>query len=1061
MTFESLSKERVILFDGAMGTRIQSLNLPAVECNELLCLTEPEAITSIHRKYYESGADIAVTNTFGANRIVLAEYGLEDRVAEINIAAIKCAKDAQKGFENKFIALSVGPGSKLPTLGQIDYDDLYNAYLEQITAGSSAGADIIIIETCQDLLQMKTAVIAAMKAAPHLPIMVSFTVEESDNLLVGTDIQCVAAILSSYPIFSLGINCGFGPDRMAKPLEELAKHWNGRLYLSSNAGMPALVNGKLAYHLSAEDFANLSFNLAKKHNLFAVGGCCGTGYEHISAVSKLIKTLPASNKVHSNCNIGLGASAYSVSALKQLPSPTWVGERANATGSKAFRDLLKADNYAEMANIARKQESSHIIDLSVAYSGRNEIADMVQMAKLLNADLTAPIMIDSTSTEVIRVALERITGKPVINSINFEDGGGKLHEILKLLKYHPAAVVGLTIDESGMAQSKEDKLAVAERIYNVWTNEYGYSPKDLLIDFLTFSVASGDVDSRYAAVNTLGAITEFKRKHPDVNTVLGVSNVSFGLSPAARTILNSVFLNKAVQAGLDAAIVHTEKIIPIANLNPKDIELSEALLDGKDGALDAFIAHFADIKEVVEVERDDLAPADRLFRKVLKGDSSELEKTIDELLQDNSAMEILNDILMPAMQKVGEEFGSGRLLLPFVLKSAEVMKRSSDKLMPHLQGGDGAKRGKIVLATVRGDVHDIGKNLVDIILSGNGYEVINMGTKVSGADIVKKAQECGADAIAMSGLLVKSVEIMKENIELIREAGLDVKVLLGGAALSAEYVQTECSPILPGKVYYCKDAFAGIDAMRASSPTEKEISAKPAMRRILNTSTTLDTVTAEFIGRSEVKQANLDDVLPLIGKISLFEGRWGHREGQTSLSDMETKFNNIVADIKSGKIPVTLSYIYGFYHAQVRGEELWLNNTLFATFPRMESGDCIADLYKTTSGESILPLQLVTLGGKVTEYLAEVHKADRYAEYYELHGFFAELTDALADYANEEVASKLSPKDWHRFSFGYPLCPDLQGNKITCDLLNAADIGVSVNETCQMEPIYSTCAMLA
>lgn len=1072
---KQFAEKNIVIFDGAMGTVIQSVMPDVPEVNEMLNITHPEIIENIHRKYFEAGANVAVTNTFGANRFVLSEYGLEDKVADINETAVRIARIAAKGMENKFIALSVGPGSRLPSLGQISYDSLRQAYREQMRAAVRIGVDLVMIETCQDLLQIKAALGALMEVNKELgtdiPASVSFTVEENSSLLVGTDIATVASVLSGYDIFSLGINCGFGPDKMAHPLAELAKHWGGRLYLSSNAGMPVMKDGTLTYPMAADEFASRSKELLLRHLLGAVGGCCGTSFEHIKALSReLAGVEPVARKAENYVGSGYASSTYGLTSVYQKPAPTLIGERANATGSKAFRELLKADDYPSMANVARsQQDASHIIDISVALSGRDEAKDMASVVPILNTELTAPLMIDSTSPAVIRASLKQITGKPVINSVNFEDGGSKLHEVLSMLREFPAVVVALTIDETGMAQTKDEKLTVARRICRTWIDEYRLPPEDLLIDFLTFAVTSGDEQSKLAAVHTIEAIKEFKKEYPAVGTVLGVSNVSFGLSPSARTVLNAVFLDKCVKAGLDAAIVHAEKVIPLSNLSDEDIRLSEELLDGKDGALDRFIERFAGVKEEENAEMPLLSPQEELYNKVIKGDSHNISAVMESVLNEKNAADVLNTILLPAMQEVGRLFNAGKLLLPFVLKSAEVMRECSKLLESLLKRESSGNRGKVVLATVKGDVHDIGKNLVDVILSGNGYEVINLGTKVNGEDIANAAIEHNADAVGMSGLLVKSVEIMKDNIQLLKDKGLDLKVLLGGAALSEEYVRTECDPIMPGRVFYCKDAFSGVTAMEGGQiplASAKKAATNPFDGKKWDIPPFNGTVESTFMGRSSIERFNPEEIALRLGRRSLFEGKWGlnqYPDREKAKEDMEKELAQMLKKLEN---IVEFKGVYGFFPVEVEKNKLYVNGSLFAEFPEGGNGECFTDLFATTASASLLPLQLVTLGSKAQQYIAGFYSGDKYSDYYEYHGLLASMTEAAASIMQERLGKDLlingkAPEKTLRYSFGYPLCPDLKGNIALCGLLNSGEIGVSVNDNFQMEPVYSTCAMVS
>lgn len=1066
MNLYDMNSKKVMVFDGGMGTYIQSLSLKESawgdfqNINEFLCIIAPEIITKIHKSYLDAGADIIETNTFGANKIVLGEYGYEEYAAELNKAAVKCAKNAINGMKDKFIALSIGPGSKLPTLNQISYDELYEAYYEQTKAAYTEGIDLVIIETCQDLLQIKAAVNAAKDIDNNLPIIVSFTVEENGSLLTGTDINTICTVLSGYDIFALGINCGFGPDKIGGAIKELAESWSGRLYLSSNAGMPEFIDNKITYSMSPETFSQKSFELAKTHGVNIIGGCCGTDNTHIKALYDKVKELPASFRQKSAIpQSGKVASAFNAISLRQKPAPTIIGERANATGSKAFRELIKANDYQGMAQTAKEQtDNAHIIDLSVAYAGRDEIKDMLSVVEILNSELISPIMIDSTNVQVMEEALKKVTGKPVLNSVNFEDGGKKLHKIFSLIKKYPAAVVGLTIDENGMAQTKEHKLQVAQRIYNTWVYEYGYNPEDLIIDFLTFSVASGE-DSRLAAKQTIDAIREFKTAHPDVNTTLGVSNVSFGLSGSGRTILNAVFLDMAVKAGLDTAIVNAAKVLPISSLTDEELLICQAVLNGEDGAIDRFIEYFSDYTpQNNEDVKTKLTNEERLKNKVIKGDKTELEPLITDILTRKNAASLLNEILLPAMGELGELFGQGKVLLPFVLKSAEVMKSASDILTPYLQNNSGKNKGTVVLATVKGDVHDIGKNLVDIILSGNGYRVINLGTKVSAEDIVNAVKEHKADAVGMSGLLVRSVEIMKENIEIFKNAGLvDIPIMLGGAALSREYVASKCSPIIPGRIYYCKDAFDNIGALNGSiPPTMEHITQIKQMKDIKAAPFKADIITP-FVGSSEPIKTSLEEILTYFNKKTLFASRWKY-EDDDMLDKMLNEINNLNLD--------EIACIYGYFDVKAEGSSLYINDVKFAEFPIF--GDkSLADYYNI-DGRAVLPLQIVTLGKKAVEFTQKLYKSGEYQKYFLYHGLFVELTEAFAEYTQKKLDFKMKidgetvpVTKTLRFSFGYPYCPDLSGNKAICSLLNAERIGVDILETFQMTPEYTTCAMIS
>lgn len=1063
-TFTELAAERIIIFDGAMGTTIQRIKLPAHVWqgaegnNDLLSVTAPDVITEIHRRYYMAGADVAVTNTFGANAIVLEEYSMPERAEEITRAAVRCAKAAREGMQNKYIALSVGPGSKLPTLNQIDYDTLYAAYYSQISAGADEGADLVVIETCQDLLQMKTAAAAAFAVRENLnielPVIISFTVEENGATLTGSDPAAICAVLGGFDIFALGLNCGFGPDKMRPTLEKLARLWTGRLYLSPNAGMPVLKNGELTYPATPEAFAADCAELADRLGVNIAGGCCGTGYDHIKALAAAMQGKRSQRSTHTSAPMkGYAASAFTATSLRQEPPPALVGERANATGSKLFREKLQAGDYEGMASVAVSQEiSAHIIDLSLSYSGYNEKEEFSKMVPLLNSRLTAPLMIDSVAPDTIEAALKRITGKPVVNSVNLEDGGAKLHQVFTLIKKHPAAVVALAIDEGGMARNVDDKVRIARRLYKIWTEEYGFAAEDIMIDMLTFPVSTGDEEARTAAVNTLKAIEIFSQEFPQAGLILGVSNVSFGLMPKGRAILNSVFLQQAVSKGLTMAIVHAEKVLPYHLIPETELRLAEALLAGVDGALDRYIEHFNGKTDDDTAQSAQLPPDRQLYSKVLKGENADLEAVITVLLEDMRAPEILSEILMPAMDEVGKLFGEGKLLLPFVLRSAEVMRKAADVLAPHLKGENTAKRGKLVLATVQGDVHDIGKNLVDIIFTGNGYEVINMGTKIPGNDIVAEALKTHADAIGMSGLLVKSVEIMRENVKLIKDANLGVKVLLGGAALTKDFVDNECSPLLPGKVFYCNDVFSGLMAMQGeltqqpSKPKETKISHEYTRRAEVYTGT----VTPPFAGEARILEPTLDELLGLLKKRALFNVRWGYKKGQ-GMPDPESELQKMLS--AKGMEKVRPKAVYGYYNTTVKDNDLFVNNSFFANFP-VVNGASLAEHFKAVP---ILPLQFVTMGKETEEVMNANLSTGKYVWYYQFHGLFAALTEALADYTTAVMEKELHVK-LRRYSFGYPACPDLGGNNRILSLSGTDAIGISINEGMQIEPVYSTAA---
>lgn len=1102
--FREFAKDKIILFDGAMGTSIQKFEISddiwqkKNGCNEFLNIAAPDIIYNIHKNYFEAGADVAVTNTFGAIQSVLDEYDIADKVEEINKKAVEIAKSASKGMKDKFVALSIGPGTKLASLGHTSYNTLYNQYKVQIEAGKEA--DIFLIETAQDLLQIKAAINACKEVDSKKPIIVSFTIEQSNTLLTGSDISAVATLMRNYDIFALGLNCAMGPDLMKKPLELLHKSWGGRLYLSSNAGLPELINGCSIYPMDSEKFKNIMDNILNEFPIVATGGCCGTDATHIKAMRQLIDTKKLN--VTSNYDYrGEASSIYTSTLLEQDPAPALIGERANATGSKAFREMLLNDDVDGMLSICKNQENegAHFIDLSLAYAGRNEIEDYKKIIPIINTSLTAPLVIDSTDPKVIEASLERYSGKPIINSVNLEDGGDKLHTIFKIVKKHPACMVALTIDEKGMAQTFEEKISIAERLYNIWVKEYNFPPEDLIIDTLTFSIGSGDETLTYAAAETLKAIKAIKEKLKGVKTTLGVSNVSFGLSQASRVILNSVFLNEAIKSGLDTAIVHASKVMPISSISEKDINICLDLIYGRKEALNNFIAHFANIKQDT-IKIDNSLPADiALSLKIEKGDKTNLNELIEELSSKIKPIDIINNILFPAMQKVGELFGEGKMLLPFVLQSAETMKAAVSIIEPKLEKIDGSSKGNVVLATVLGDVHDIGKNLVDIIMSNNGYKIYNLGIKVPVIDMINKAKEVNADSIGMSGLLVKSTQVMKDNIEEISKVLPNIKIMLGGAALTEKFVNESCGNIMPNKVYYCRDAFDNLSVMDGSrKPSGSNNNSNlQAVKKVEITTLNIDTIekvnipNAPFFGSKLLENINFDDVMKYLNKSSLFTSSWGYKK--TQKNDEEFNYllqNTIIPEFNLLKEKLInenafeLKAIYGYF--KVRRYEnsirLYKDNDLkeYTTFnfpirknpPIISLAHYFSDDVDTFD---VMPIQIVSLGQNPIDFCQKLFKADSYKSYYMAHGFFTELTEAFAEYIHSIIRKELKidvndaktidgilsgKYQGKRYSFGYPMSPDTEYNKDIVELLGAKDIGIYVNSNNQMVPEYTTSAII-
>jgi len=1105
--FNEYAKNRIILFDGAMGTSIQKFDISEDiwqghnGCSEWLNVAAPEIIQDIHEQYLKAGADIVETNTFGGTELVMSEYGLESRTYELNVKGAQIARAAADKY-GKFVAGSIGPGTKLPSLGQISYDDLYTMYHSQAEALLEGGVDLFIVETCQDLLQIKSAVNAVLDVKSEknseAPVMVSITVESNGTMLMGTDIAAAVTLLREYPLFSIGLNCSTGPDLMHNPIRTLSENYNGRISCIPNAGMPENKNGQMVYAMTPERLAEITDGLVKEFPIAVLGGCCGTTPDHIAALRPVAdrnKPLAPMAKEYT----GEASSLYLSSSLIQEPAPALIGERANANGSKAFRELLLAEDFEGMLAVAKEQEETgaHFIDACVAYAGRDENADMAKFMHLLNKTLTVPVVIDSTETNVIETALKSFAGKPVINSINFEDGGAKLHKILQIVKKHPSAVIALTIDEDGMAMTAEQKFAIAERIYKVYTEEYGLNPNDLIFDPLTFSIGSGDKTLVDAAIQTNKAIKMIKEKLKGAKTVLGLSNISFGLSAKSRPILNSVFLSEAVEHGLDMAIVHASKVLPISTLSDDDVKHCKDLLAGKEGALSAFIEYFSKKEGVVEQEEKTNQPPDEMLKTLIKkGRKAGLEDVLKKLMETMKPIEIINNIMLDTMKEIGVLFGAGKMLLPFVLQSAETMKASVSLLEPFMEKGDTETRGRVVLATVKGDVHDIGKNLVDIILSNNGYEVHNLGIKVPVEDMIAKALEINADAIGMSGLLVKSTNIMRDNIDEMKRQGLDKKILLGGAALTEKFVNNDCMPIMPGRVSYCRDAFDALkvlagDSDIASAP-ETTYADRSATPKKVKTPVLGDIPKAPFIGMKKVENISIDAILEYMNKLALFSHRWGY--SKKGMPDYEfdelmketviPEFNEVVKEIKESDI-LEMGIKYAYFLCNSDGEDLIIYDgqsdkelTRFK-FPRqnIEGGVSLSDYFHPVSSgvKDVVAFHIVTAGNKPAQYCQQLFKNNEYKKYYQFHGFFTEFAEAMAEYTHKIIRQELGidgkdSKTAHgiislgytgrRYSFGYPACPDLAQNNLLDSIIDFSEIGVTITENHEMVSEYTTCAIV-
>jgi 5-methyltetrahydrofolate--homocysteine methyltransferase len=833
----------VVIVDGAMGTMLQAASLSLEDfdglegCNEILNVTRPDVVRSVHHAYLEAGADAVETNTFGANLPNLSEYGIADRITELSEAGAGLARAAADEYSTparpRFVLGSVGPGTKLPTLGHAPFVDLRDAYLAGCQGLLAGGVDAIIVETCQDLLQAKAAIIGAHRAMAQegrqVPIIAQVSVETTGTMLLGTEIGAALTALEPLGIDLIGLNCSTGPAEMSEHLRHLAKHARVPISVMPNAGLPELGPNGAVYPLSPSGLAAALAGFVSEYGVRLVGGCCGSTPEHITELTQAIADVsPAARRPRPEPGV---ASLYAATPFRQDTSVLMVGERTNANGSKAFREAMLVGRFDDCVQIAREQtrDGAHLIDLCVDYVGRDGTVDMSELAGRLATASTLPIMLDSTEPEVVRAGLERLGGRCVVNSVNYEDGDGpesRFARTMAQVREHGAAVVVMCIDEEGQARTKDWKIRVASRIIDDLVRDHGMRIEDIVVDTLTFPISTGQDEVRRDAIETIEAIRELKRRYPAVQTTLGISNVSFGLNPAARQVLNSVFMHECVQAGLDTAIVHASKILPTARIPDEQRRVAlDLVYDRRKDGYDP-LTRFMELFEGVSAasarasraqELAELPLFERLERRIVDGERNGLEADLDAALRERPALEIINDTLLAGMKTVGELFGSGQMQLPFVLTSAEVMKAAVAHLEPHIDSSGDEGKGRIVLATVKGDVHDIGKNLVDIILTNNGYEVINLGIKQPISTILDTAQDQRADAIGMSGLLVKSTVIMKENLEEMNSRGVAQRwpVLLGGAALTRSYVENDLSELYEGDVRYARDAFEGLRLMDA------------------------------------------------------------------------------------------------------------------------------------------------------------------------------------------------------------------------------------------------------
>lgn len=839
MRFLDRLKQRVLLCDGGTGTFIQARDWDIENdfwglenCSEILTLSRPDFIADIHRQYFAAGADCVETNTFGANKIVLIEFGIPEKTYELNVQAAKLARAVANEFATtewpRYVLGSIGPGTKLPSLGHIDYDTLVDSYAEQARGLIDGGIDCFLLETHQDLLTIKTAIqgcrIAMREKNISLPIFTQVTIETTGAMLVGSDIACAVTTLAAMDIDGIGLNCATGPLEMAEHIKYLGENWQGFISVMPNAGLPMLIDGKTEYPLSPEELVIWQERFILEDGVNLIGGCCGTTPAHIKALRELLIRLGNPAPIKRNITLTPSVSSlYKSVSLRQENAVFAIGERANANGSKQFRELLQAEEFDSMVNIGREQEKqgSHALDVCVAYVGRPEAQDMTEVLNRYRGQISVPLCIDSTETIVLETALKLLGGKSIINSINFEDGEEKAEKVLALAKQFGCAVVALTIDEQGMAKELPDKMKIAKRLYDFAVHKHHLPPEDLLFDPLTFTICTGVEDDREHGIKTLNAIEAIAKELPQCQIVLGLSNISFGLKPHARHVLNSVFLHEAVKRGMTAAIIHVSKIMPLHKIAAEQRIAATNLIFNRWNNGDPLL-HYLSLFNDIEAVKEEKVVAknieEKLVNRIVDGDKKDLDADLTLAMEKYSPLDIINQFLLDGMRIVGELFGKGEMQLPFVLQSAETMKAAVKFLEPFMERVTGQEKGTLVLATVKGDVHDIGKNLVDIILTNNGYKVINLGIKQPLQAMLDAAAEHNADAIGMSGLLVKSTVIMKENLDEMQKRGLTIPVLLGGAALTRKYVEQDCQAAYTnGSVYYGKDAFAGLKIMEELS----------------------------------------------------------------------------------------------------------------------------------------------------------------------------------------------------------------------------------------------------
>ena len=1135
--------ERVVVFDGAFGTYVQDQDLSADDfggehlegCNELLAVTRPDLIAQMHEDFLKVGVDALETATFGSFSTVLTEYGIADRAYEVTLAAARIAREVANSFESdgrsRYVAGSVGPGTKLPSLGHISFAELRDTYEEHARALIEGGVDLLLIETCMDLLQIKSAMQGgrrAMKAlGREVPIQVQVTMETTGRMLVGTEIGAALSALLAMKPAVIGINCATGPAEMQEHLRHLSQHCPIPISVLPNAGLPSVVDGRTHYDLTPSQLAEFHRHHVQELGINVVGGCCGTTPEHLRQVVEAVRNItPLRRTPLQEPSV---TSLYSPVTLKQDNSVLYIGERTNANGSRAFRDAMLAGDWDTCTKMATEQirEGAHVLDICVDYVGRDGVADMAEVAGRFASQASVPLVLDSTEPQVLEAALQLVGGRCILNSANLEDGeepGRRMDRIFSLARDYGAAVICLLIDERGQARDVEWKMEIAHRLHKIATERYGLSASDLIFDPLTFPLTTGGADLRRDGIESIEAIRRIKQEIPGALTVMGLSNVSFGINPAARQVLNSVFLDACVKAGLDAAIVHASKIQPLARIKPEHVTLCNDIIFDKTtdtyNPLQLLLTAFEGVQSAKQEkpDRSGWPVRDRLRQRIIDGERDGLTVELDEALDEGiKALEIVNDVLLDGMREVGELFGSGQMQLPFVLQSAETMKMAVSHLEPHMDKVAGStSKGKLVLATVKGDVHDIGKNLVDIICTNNGYEVHNIGIKISISEMIAKVQEVDADALGMSGLLVKSTLIMRDNLQELNTQGLArIPVILGGAALTRSYVERDLREVYQGRVFYGRDAFEGLHTldklmdMKRSGTDDPEYGRVPTGRSLAERRAPKEAptdvpsrspeaaadnqvFTPPFIGSRVMKGISLDEIAEYVNETALFRNQWQYRplEGENDedfKSRIRPELREQLAHAKATGILLP-QLVYGYFPANGDGNDvvIWTDESrtterMRFSYPRQDEAPylCIADFFRPIeSGEiDYASFHIVTMGAKVSEAAAELFAKNEYQKYLNMHGIGVEMAEALAEYWHHRIRSEWGFVDEDgpnlhglfrqqyrggRYSWGYPACPDLEDNAKVAELLEAGRIGIVVNEETgwQYQPEQTTSAII-